>query len=70
MVMSYLFSYQQFVIGHKDFILSIGKTRMRENMRRKDLVLQNKVFCTSLFNLVITEEVGDVLKNPVLLQGA
>ncbi len=42
--------------GHFDFILAVGKARMRENMRNKSLVLSDRAFSTSLFNLVVSED--------------
>jgi len=36
---------------------------MRENMRVRDLVLENRAFCTSLFNLVEVKSIPDIVKN-------
>jgi len=43
--------------------VEVGKTRMRENMRVRDLVLENRAFCTSLFNLVEVKSIPDIVKN-------
>ena len=45
--------------GIEDFILSVGKTRMRENLRHREIVLDNRAFSTSLFNLVAPEQLTD-----------
>jgi hypothetical protein len=41
---------------------------MRENLRHRDQVLENKTFSTSLFNLASTPSVGDQeSKNPAFI---
>jgi hypothetical protein len=66
--LSQLYSYQVYLKGFEDFILSLGKTRMRENLRHRELVLDNKTFSTSLFNLVTPQALSDAeVKNPGFL---
>ena len=68
LAVSHFYSYQVFVGGLADFVVDIGKTRMRENMRSRELVLENRAFSTSLFNLV-AENLVEVVKNPGTLSG-
>lgn len=53
MLLSYLYSYNQFTVGLRDIIINIGKSRMRENLKQKDLVINNLAFSTSLLNIAI-----------------
>jgi|LauGreDrversion4_2_1035121.scaffolds.fasta_scaffold104718_1 hypothetical protein len=63
--LSHLYSYQVYLRGFEDFILSIGKSRMRENLRQRSLVIDNRAFSTSLFNLVTSTSLTDAeFKNP------
>lgn len=72
MAMSYIYSFSQFVGGHKDFLLGIGRTRMRDNLRRKELVNNNLAFSTSLLDLVTPgdDEVSVIVKNEEKFKGA
>jgi len=70
LTLSYLTAYQQFIIGHRDFILSIGRTRMRDNMRHRELVLENKAFSTSLLNLVASDEINEIAQNVAVMSGS
>lgn len=57
LAVSHYYAYQVFVSGLSDFVVEIGKSTMRENMRSRELVLENRAFCTSLFNLVISDSI-------------
>ena len=69
LAVSHYYAYQVFVSGLSDFIVEIGKSRMRENMRSRQLVLENRAFCTSLYNLVVSENISDVIKVQGTLAG-
>lgn len=64
MAVSHFYAYQVFTSGLADFIVEVGKTQMRENMRSRPLVLENRAFCTSLFTLVISDKITDVVSKP------
>jgi hypothetical protein len=57
--LSHLYSYQVYLKGLQDFVLSIGKTRMRENLRHNLLIMENRAFSTSLFNLVTPDAITE-----------
>jgi hypothetical protein len=63
LAVAHYYSHQIFLAGLSEFIVEVGKTRMRENMRVRDLVLENRAFCTSLFNLVEVKSIPDIVKN-------
>ncbi len=63
MAASLLYSYQQYILGHKEFLLSVGKATMRQNQRNRALVLENRAFSTSLANLVVPDEITEIVKN-------
>jgi hypothetical protein len=69
LAVSHYYAYQVFVSGLADFVVEIGKSTMRENMRSRELVLENRAFCTSLFNLVVSENITSIVKNPGELKG-
>lgn len=52
LAVSHQYAYQVFVSGLAEFIVEIGKTQMRENMRSRDLVLENIALSSSMFPLV------------------
>jgi len=64
--LSHFYAYHLYLRGLESFLLSVGRTRMRENLRQRDLVLDNRAFSTSLFNLVTTLPLTE-LKNPGFL---
>jgi hypothetical protein len=55
LAVSHYYAYQVFVSGLSDFLVEVGKSRMRDNMRTRELVLENRALCTSLYNLVVSE---------------
>jgi hypothetical protein len=67
LAVSHFYAYQVFVAGLSDFLVTVGKTRMRENMRCRELVLDNMTLCTSLYNLVVSDNITDVVKVPATL---
>lgn len=69
MAVSYQYAHQVLTQGLSDFIVEVGKTRMRDNMRVRELVMENRAFSTSLFNLVVSESISEVVKNPGVLSG-
>lgn len=42
---------------------------MRENLRSRELVMDNRALCTSLFNLVVSDNITDVVRNAGALSG-
>ncbi len=52
LAVSHQYAYQVFASGLAEFIVEIGKTQMRENMRRRDLVLENRALSSSMFPLI------------------
>lgn len=70
MAVSFMWAFQQYAQGHRDCLLAVGKARMRENQRVRALVLENRVFSTSLLNLVTADDIQEVVKTPQGLQGA
>eukprot|EP00347_Sterkiella_histriomuscorum_P005140 403357742 len=69
MLLSYYFSYNQFTESIRSFILSVGKTRSKENLRNKDFILQNKVINTSLFVLAESRDPKEMISNNAALGG-
>ena len=63
MLLSYLYSYYQFTVGLRDIIINIGKSRMRENLKQKELVINNLAFSTSLLNIAIQDDINEAAKN-------
>lgn len=54
--MSYMHVVYLFTKAKKDFIISIGKSRMRENMRIRPKIQSELVLNTSLLTLITDEE--------------
>lgn len=63
MALSYAYAQQLFLVAHRDLILSVGKTRLRENVRHRELVLENHALATSLFNLVVQDDVKSMTES-------
>jgi hypothetical protein len=43
-------------------LLSLGKARLRENIRQRDIVLEGHAMCTSMLNIVVQEDVKEAVK--------
>ncbi|TNV74214.1 hypothetical protein FGO68_gene15190 [Halteria grandinella] len=69
MALSYTYAQQLFLVGHRDLVLAVGKTRLRESVRQRELVLGNHALATSLFNLVVQDDIKDVVKNAGVRDG-
>ncbi len=69
MLISQLYAQSQLQEGLETFILSIGKTRARENSRNKIFAQKDRVINTSLFNLVDGNDVGDLVANENSVKG-
>lgn len=55
--------------GLEGFILSIGKSRARENSRNKVFSAKDRVINTSLFNLVESKDIGDIIASEDAIKG-
>lgn len=62
LAISYMHVVYLFTKAKRDFIVSIGKSRMRENLRIKPKVDSELVMSTSLLSLVSEEDITESLK--------
>jgi hypothetical protein len=69
MLLSYLFSYNQFSESLKNFILHIGKTRTRENLRHREYILKDRVVNTSLFVIAESADLSEIIANEERVKG-
>lgn len=61
MVLSYKFSLSSLTDSLRSFILSIGKSRARENLRNREFTLRDKVVNTSLFVLADPKNLNEII---------
>lgn len=69
MMVSYLYSYSELSITIKNFVLSVGKARTRENLRNKEYILKDRVMNTSLFVLADSNDLKDIIVNEERVKG-
>ncbi|CDW91447.1 UNKNOWN [Stylonychia lemnae] len=69
MMISYLMCFNQLTDTVKSFILSVGKTRTRQNLRNKDFIIKDRVINTSLFVFVDNNDPKDLVNNDNAVKG-
>ena len=69
MLGSYLFSFGEALSALSAFFIGIGQTRAGENIRKKEFAQKDRVVNTSLFPLVESRDLNEIIKSEEAVKG-